>query len=192
MSGIEELVIAAAEAYEAAKLLKEGVAEAWDKFSEAYSYISSYFINSSKLGKYNSETVAARVWAMCWVAPLDVLKFINQLTSRNVAENVDRTIIYSSMHSIQVRPAWSFGARYPDSVCLPLLGLEYRTAFMGMYTNLNSISLCIKYNNSKNLESYIDNYNNYMNNFVSVYSAGSLFFDRDKLELKYGLKWLRD
>lgn len=192
MSGIEELVVATAEAYAAAKEIKDGIVESWDKLSEAYSYITSFFVTETSTGKYNNITEAAKVWAMLWITPLDMARFLFNMNSRNTSDNADRAMIYTLISNVQARPAWVYGLRYPNAVCLPLLGTDYKDSFMGIYSSLNSISLCIKYNNSKNLENYIDNYNNYLNELNTHFSRGSAFADRDKLELNYGLKWLRD
>lgn len=192
MSGIEELVLATAEAYAAAKEIKEGAIEAWDKLKEAYSYISSYFATESFTGKYSDLSEASKVWAMLWVTPLDMSRFLTILNSKNISESVDRSMVYTYINSIQARSAWIYNLRFPDFVCLPLLGTSYKDSFLGVYTNLNSISLCIRYNNSKNLEMYIDNYNNHLEELNTSFSMGASFSDRDKLELNYGLKWLRD
>lgn len=192
MSGIEELVATTLEAYEAAKAIKEGVVEAWQKLEEAYGYISTYFsVASDAHGRYNDPVKVASLWSEIWVHPMDFKQFLDKLLSTDVSDNVQRALLFSSFHRLQTRPFWPWGYRFPDDTLLPLTGTAYRGDYLGVYVTLNSISLIIKYGNYKDLPAEISNFGNHANSLSKLFAAGIDFTNRERFETFYKLKWFK-
>lgn len=192
MSGIEELVAAALEAYEAAVAIKDGVTEAWDKLKDGYDYISTYFsVPSDAHGHYSDVEKSSKLWAKLWVHPQDFKKFLDIVGDSDISNTSHRALLYSAFHNLQTRPYWLWGFRFPDDVLIPIYDIHYRTDYVGMYTSLNSISLAIKYNLLKELPSYIDNFNNHYSNIIKLYAGGISFSGRDEFESINKLKWFR-
>lgn len=190
MAELAEIVLAANEILEGAKKVKEGIVEGWETITEGYNYIASFFGSETGTGHYNNNLLANSLCARLWILPSDFERFLNYASSTDIVDNIQRAQLFSRFFEIRASPAWRYGFRFPDTVCVPLLNDAYSENFNAMYNSLNSISLIIKFNSKTDILPIVANYSNHLEALTKLYSSGVKFKDRATFETMYKLKWI--